>query len=264
MKKLIIIGMVLATGAFAQGPGGRMGRGGFGGPGGPGGPQHTVTGAPYSAVEVTTTQQVLSNGNVISNQRQTTLYRDSQGRVRTETTVTGRRPGSTASTGSQTPTTIVSIHDPVAGVNRQIDNVNKVVHETSIRPQFRGNTSGTNPPNRPRWNGQRPADPNVTTADLGIQTINGVSAHGTRITRTIPAGAMGNAQPIQNIREVWTSTDLQVDVMTKITDPRFGTTVTQLTNINRAEPDASLFQAPSGYTVQHGPARPMGRGRVNQ
>ncbi|HUA60754.1 MAG TPA: hypothetical protein VML19_18460 [Verrucomicrobiae bacterium] len=263
MKNVLWIGLAISTGLFAQGPGGRMGRGGFFGPGGPGGPQRTVTGAPYSAVEVTTSQRVLANGNVISNQRQTNLYRDSQGRMRTETTVSNR-PGNRQSNASQTPRTIVSIHDPVAGVNRTIDDTNRVVHETSVRPQFRGNNTAA-PANRPRWNGQqRPADPNVKTEDLGIQTVSGVTAHGTRITRTIPAGAMGNAQPIQTVREVWTSTDLKVDVLTKVTDPRSGTTVTQLTNINRAEPDPSLFQAPAGYTVQHGPARPMGRGRVNQ
>src|SRR5581483_8813457 len=125
-----------------------------------------------------------------------------------------------------------------------------------------GARTGAGPANRARVAGPagRPADPNVTTEDLGLQTINGVAAKGSRITRTIPAGAMGNAQAIQTVREVWTAVDLKVPVMVKTTDPRFGTTVTQLTNINRAEPDASLFQAPAGFTVQHGPARPMGRG----
>jgi hypothetical protein len=260
MKKLLWIGLATAVGLLAQGPGGRMGRGEFFGPGGP---QHTVTGAPYSATEITTTQQVLANGNVIQNQRQTNFYRDSQGRVRTEVTITPRTGNRQGTAPTQTSKTIISIHDPVAGVNRQIDDTNKVVHETSVRPQFRGGAANTNPVNR--RNGQRPADPNVATVDLGIQTVNGVAAHGTRITRTIPAGTIGNAQPIQSTREVWTSTDLKVDVMTKITDPRSGTTTIQMTNINRSEPDPTLFQAPAGYTVQHGPARPMGgRGRINQ
>jgi hypothetical protein len=39
-------------------------------------------------------------------------------------------------------------------------------------------------------------------------------------------------------------------VMTKNTDPRIGVTTYELTNINRAEPAASKFQIPSGYTVK--------------
>lgn len=83
-------------------------------------------------------------------------------------------------------------------------------------------------------------------------------ATGTRTTRTIPAGAIGNALPLETIHERWVSTDLKVPVMIKTTDPRFGTTVTQLTNINRAEPDANLFTVPSDYTVTRGG---MGGGR---
>ena len=99
MRKLALLALVTAVGLLAQGPGGRACRMGFGGPEAMGfaGPQATVTGAPYSAVEVTTTQQVLAGGNSIQNQRQTTVYRDSQGRIRTETTVQhpadDRQPG---------------------------------------------------------------------------------------------------------------------------------------------------------------------------
>ena len=66
---------------------------GFGGPGGPGrggpGLAATVTGAPYSGVEVRTSQQVLAAGGVIARTEQTNVYRDSQGRVRRESTRTG-------------------------------------------------------------------------------------------------------------------------------------------------------------------------------
>jgi hypothetical protein len=85
--------------------------------------------------------------------------------------------------------------------------------------------------------------------------VNGETAAGTRITHTIPAGAEGNARQIQSVHETWLSPDLKVPVMTKTTDPRHGTTVTQLSNITRAEPDSTLFQIPAGYTVRTGPGR---------
>src|SRR5215469_2257435 len=44
-----------------------------------------VKNAPYSAVEVTETTQVLGDGTRIHRENQTTVYRDSEGRVRRET-----------------------------------------------------------------------------------------------------------------------------------------------------------------------------------
>lgn len=59
----------------------------------------TVKGAPYSAVEVNESNQVLADGTRIHNESKTTVYRDSEGRVRRET------PNQT------------TIMDPVAGVS---------------------------------------------------------------------------------------------------------------------------------------------------
>jgi hypothetical protein len=69
---------------------------------------------------------------------------------------------------------------------------------------------------------------------------------------------MGNQQPIRIVREAWVSTDLKIPVLIKTTDPRFGTTTMQLTEIVRAEPDASLFQVPAGYKVTSRPSRMPG------
>jgi hypothetical protein len=85
---------------------------------------------------------------------------------------------------------------------------------------------------------------------LGKQMIEGVEAEGQRATITIPAGEIGNEQPINIVSESWYSPELQVTVMTRHSDPRMGETVYRLTNINRAEPPASLFQLPSDYTVK--------------
>ena len=103
-----------------------------------------------------------------------------------------------------------------------------------------------------------PTHAQVQTDNLGLQTINGLAATGTRTTQTIPAGAIGNTQPIQIVREVWMSQDLKIPVMIKTTDPRFGNTVMQLTNVQTTNPDPALFQVPAGYTVQSSPGRQPG------
>ena len=89
-----------------------------------------------------------------------------------------------------------------------------------------------------------------TREDLGRQTIEGVSATGTRTTWTIPAGAIGNLQPIKIVSEQWLSPDLQVLVLTRHSDPRTGENTYRLQNIVRAEPDRSLFTVPADYTLK--------------
>ncbi len=76
-----------------------------------------------------------------------------------------------------------------------------------------------------------------------------MSAQGTRVTRTIPAGQIGNDQPLQIVNETWYSSDLQMVVMRKSSDPRRGEVVTQVQNLNRAEPAATLFQVPTDFKV---------------
>ena len=90
----------------------------------------------------------------------------------------------------------------------------------------------------------------VVTESLGQQTVEGVNATGSRSTTTIPAGAIGNVQPIKIVVEQWVSPDLQVLVMTKHSDPRSGDTSYRLQSIVRAEPDRSLFTVPPDYTMK--------------
>jgi hypothetical protein len=94
------------------------------------------------------------------------------------------------------------------------------------------------------------------TESLGTQTIEGVSAEGTRSTITIPAGEIGNTLPLEIINETWHSPELQTMLMTRHRDPRSGETTYRLTNLSRSEPDRSLFEVPAGYTVQEGKMRP--------
>jgi hypothetical protein len=79
--------------------------------------------------------------------------------------------------------------------------------------------------------------------------MQGVTVIGTRITRTIPAGKIGNAQDIHVITETWYSEDLQIYLKTIHSDPRTGTTTTTVTSLSRNVPDPSLFTVPPGYTI---------------
>ena len=96
-----------------------------------------------------------------------------------------------------------------------------------------------------------PEDAGAVKKDaLGEQMVEGVRAQGTRETRTIAAGKIGNERPIEIVSETWYSPDLQMVVQSRHSDPRVGETIYRLTNIVLAEPDASLFQVPPGVTVK--------------
>jgi hypothetical protein len=88
------------------------------------------------------------------------------------------------------------------------------------------------------------------TENLGQQMVEGILVDGTRTTTIIPAGAIGNAQPITIVSEQWFSPELQILVSTRHSDPRTGETVYRLANIVRGEQDRSLFEVPADYTVR--------------
>ncbi len=85
---------------------------------------------------------------------------------------------------------------------------------------------------------------------LGTQTMEGLKVEGKRQTHTIPAGEVGNDRALTSVTERWSSPELQVLVRMTAKDPQMGETTYRLTDIARAEPAASLFQIPSGYTVK--------------
>lgn len=82
---------------------------------------------------------------------------------------------------------------------------------------------------------------------LGKQTVEGVLSDGTRRTTHLNAGAVGNDRPIDIVNERWYSSELQVEISNHHSDPRTGETSHRLTNINRGEPPAYLFQVPASY-----------------
>ena len=226
-----------------------------------------VTGAPYTATATTETTQKLQDGNTIDRRMNSTLYRDGQGRTRRETTFTGIGP--LAASGQ--PHTLVMIHDPVAGTGYVLHTEKKTAEQLPAHPG--GANHAGNFQNRFEARIQQEiANGTLKKEDLGTQTINGISAQGTRYTRVIPAGQIGNANAINIVNEQWYSPDLQIVVKSTRTDPRMGTTTYTVSNIQRSEPASTLFTVPSDYTVKpatahrggrhHGPGAPSAPGEV--
>jgi hypothetical protein len=218
-----------------------------------------VTGQPYSAQQETQTVQTLQDGTHITNGVQKVkLYRDSQGRTRTERTA--QQPPGILS--ASTPPVFIEVSDPVAGYRYTFDSISQKVYRSPSAPLRVPKPVGIPaqlpagvPVARavimpaPASGGGQVARPEVVTEQLPAQLIEGVLAEGTRTTTTYAAGLFGNDRPVTTTNEAWTSRELGMQVLTKVSDPRSGVTTMRLFNISRAEPDASLFQPPAGYEI---------------
>jgi hypothetical protein len=221
-----------------------------------------VKGAPYSAQVSTESIQTLADGNRIVHSSTGSIYRDSEGRTRRDQSI--GLMGSWRSSGDRQPTYM--INDPVAGVSYVLIPGEKIARKIP-RMQGKPDLSVEVLPRRQQMKTTDGADANVKVVQpkkesLGAQVMEGVQAEGTRTTVTISAGDMGNEMPIYIVSERWYSPELQVVVLSKHSDPRFGETTYRLTNINRSEPSPSLFEVPSDYTVKEGP--PRGEFRIRQ
>ena len=203
-----------------------------------------MIGFPYSADRVSETTQTLADGTKITRKRLVKEYQDGQGRRREEFFM----PGAESVAQDDSPEW-VRIFDPIAGVSYSLHPRDRTAQKTEIRRR-----APQPPPQKTGASADltlaRPALPRPTREDLGTQVIDGLEARGERITRTIPAGAEGNDQPMQVTSEIWTSTKPRLVLMSITNDPRNGETVMRLSNLVLDEPPAELFQVPADYTLK--------------
>ncbi|MCY3622156.1 MAG: hypothetical protein OXH68_10655 [Gammaproteobacteria bacterium] len=98
-----------------------------------------------------------------------------------------------------------------------------------------------------------------TVTDLGTATVNGLETVGMRYEHTIPAGAMGNREPMTVMTTIWRSRDFGFDlpVRTEVADPFSGRSVQELRNIRVLAPGEgeNLFRPDPGWNVVETPAR---------
>jgi hypothetical protein len=232
-----------------------------------------VKGSPFAAESVTEHVQRLGDGNRMVRKSTAKLFRDSAGRTRREHTLT--RGDVTAQDG-QEPRLII-INDPVGQVEYLLDTARGTIRKTAMTPglaEARREAMGTDSsfgvlmPTSTAHRRKAEGDaaqplPEPKKERLETRQIEGVLAEGTRITVTIPAGEFDNEQPLEITHEQWYSPELQMIVLMKHNDPRFGETTFRLTNITRGDPAPDLFTEPQGYRTvdQHEPlfGRPVMR-----
>jgi hypothetical protein len=208
-----------------------------------------VRGMPYSAERVIESVQRLADGNRIAQRSTEKIYRDSDGRTRVESEWQGKP--------------LVQIQDPVQGMSYRLYPDTKTGLRMAIAV----------PPAKPAATTAAVAAPSAGAAkvaeqlapalvaaaasgnqtasrSLGSKQMDGMTVEGSLSTRTVAAGAAGNAQPIVSSTESWYARDLRLMILSKSDDPRYGERSTRVQNLSRIEPPTALFGVPAEYTVQ--------------
>jgi hypothetical protein len=252
----------------------------------------TVKGVPYSAETFTETIQTLADGNRIVRRTTSLVYRDSAGRTRREQSFKnleifgGGSEEPTQTVFINDPVAGVSyMLDSRSRTARKSvpltfeftktgETIQGFRFEDKVPPGMPGGPSGNVVMPAPMGapGGMRLVTPEggpegagtfvfktkrdhgtAVNEQLGKQTVEGVEAEGVRTAVTIPAGEIGNERAIEIVSERWYSPELQLIIMTRHSDPRFGDSTYKLTNISRVEPAKSLFEVPADYTLKEGP-----------
>ena len=219
----------------------------------------TIKNAPFTAQVVTVYDHVFANGNHIHRETRGRIFRDAQGRVRTETEVPLLNGIDVDHIAIQDPilhevirldprTKTASIYH-VGDVSMPIDapihtSASKPDNVLVVTPRPGGLTgASTVMPLRPS-----PAFPAIT-ASLGTKMMEGLLVVGTRTTRTF---FMGQPEPIVSVSDSWISLDLQMVIFSSSDDGQAGFSTVRVTHVVRRALNEKLFQLPPDYTVKNG------------
>jgi hypothetical protein len=222
-----------------------------------------ISGAAYSAEQIMEFVDNLTDGRRNNRTWREWVYRDSQGRTRTERMMSPPR--------ADLPSRLVQIVDPIAGFQYVIDTPNKVAHRIRVPPagstatgEAAGSMAGELPLDTPSIAAlsrssfhqdtliaRLPAKESsrISTEALGLRWIDGILAQGTKTTITDGSITIST--------EAWVSEHLKVLVLSKRDDPRLGeaSRVTRIVNYSSTVPDPALFQPPPDYTIVEEPGK---------
>jgi hypothetical protein len=197
-----------------------------------------VPNAPFSAKVDITSQEKLPDGSLNIRTSVAHIARQSSGRIYNERRVL------VPSTFKGDPPLLSSlVYDPASRLSIFLNPYTHLAHERVLEAPLAA------PPNSIPTAAANVPNPLMKEEELGTQTIGDVALRGIRKTRTIPATQSGTGQPVLIVDEYWYSPDLSVYMIIKHDDPRTGEQIVAVSEVDRSEPDASLFAVPAKYRV---------------
>lgn len=198
--------------------------------------------APFTLTLQTEWVRTLYDGGTVTSVNQRKIARDTKGRIYQERWFLVPKNGKVES-----QMTTIQISDPNAHTHYNCFMLEqpKVCELTTFVPTTSAVYKTSGPPPGPLAN-----DAGVVIhEDLGKQLVSGVETSGTRDATIYNPGVFGNDRKVTVEREFWYAPTLGINLLSKRSDPRFGTQTFTATNLILSEPDASLFELPEGFKV---------------
>jgi len=197
--------------------------------------------APYSAKRRFTSVEKLADGTTRSTESGGSEARDSLGR----TYSAGERHWTYVEHGKPVlkSEVLYRIEDPVSSTETRWDSTSKEAKVVHWPKEVTGTTACDSC-------GAFLSDvPGTVVEKLGVGTIGGVVAEGTRSSYTT-AGAQGQGtSALSVVHESWYCTELKIVILETNDDPRSGTWRNELVDIVRGEPDVTNYRPPADYVI---------------
>jgi hypothetical protein len=206
--------------------------------------------APFSSIVTAEWTKTLEDGSTVTRQNHRVVVRDGAGRIYQERRTLVPKDGS-----AQPLLTRIEISDPTQHIKYFCRTEN---HVCAMR-EYSGPPAENAEPAGSFGEGKM----TLTREDLGKNSLSGVEVTGTRETRTIAAGVIGNDRAISIVKEFWYSSQLGLNMQVKRSDPREGSETFTVTEVSLTEPDPKLFHLPVGYKVVD-MRPPVGKGAAHQ
>jgi hypothetical protein len=214
-----------------------------------------VPNLPFTADVVTRFERTLDNGQSVIRETHSRVMRDSQGRVRIETTlpnsdkverITIQDPAQNQVITLDARTSTATVLHLADGTSAQTPGSSASTNSVILAQNGTGGSSAI------PMGGRHVSSP-VVSGDtigsnrLGTKTMDGVQVVGIRTIRT-PARRNG-IELSQSISDSWYSTELKLTLASESHDPS-GRSSMRVTNLVRSEPAPQLFQIPADYTIK--------------
>jgi hypothetical protein len=196
-----------------------------------------VPNAPFSATIDILSHENLPDGSVNTRITMAHIARSSSGRIYNE-----RRQLVPASFKGEPQLLSAHIYDPSSRLSIFYNPFEHLARERNLPqpPMAPANSvPATTPPNNPYFKQE----------NIGTQPLGGLTLTGIRKTHIIPANMSSTGKEIAVVDEYWYSPDLSIYMIIKHNDPRTGEQLVAVSNVERHEPDASVFAVPANYKI---------------